>query len=132
MPSLVTVHHLSLSVSDLARSTAWYRDVLGFSVEAEFEGAGFRRTRLRHPTGSITLTLTCHERRSGDAFSELRTGLDHVAFAVGEAHEIDAWKQRFEELGVQHAEVGVRPRGGRAIALRDPDNIQLEVFASRR
>jgi catechol 2,3-dioxygenase-like lactoylglutathione lyase family enzyme len=40
---------LSFSVTDLERSMRWYGDVLGAVVEAEIQGDGFRRVRLRAP-----------------------------------------------------------------------------------
>jgi glyoxylase I family protein len=126
-------HHVSLTVTDLDKSTEWYGEALGFSHDADIEGDGFRRTRLHHPSGTITLTLTQHENGSGDRFDERRTGLDHVAFSVPNLKEVREFKRRFEEQGVPHSEIKlVRSEfgDGGMITLRDPDNIQLEVFAS--
>jgi glyoxylase I family protein len=129
VPTISGFNHVSFSVTDPARSSAWYQEVLGFAHHSDVEGRTFRRIRLRHPDSGITLTLTGHGQGSGDSFDELRTGLDHLAFSVGEG-EIDEWKRRFEALGVDHSEVRTPGNGGGAITLRDPDNIQLEVFAS--
>jgi glyoxylase I family protein len=120
-------HHVSLSVTDLARSTDWYRSVLGLQVVAEIEGAGFRRVRLRPADGAVTLTLTAHEDVSAEAFDERRPGLDHVAFQVGSG-DLPELKRRFEELGVDHSDVNESSSGIPMVTLRDPDNIQLEVF----
>ena len=129
MPSITGYHHLSLSVRDLATSIRWYGEVLGFQVDSEFEGPGFRRARLRGPEPDLTLTLTCHDHQSGDRFSELRTGMDHVAFLVSNIDDLHAWKQRFEDLGVEHSEIKPTARGtGALITVRDPDNVQIEVF----
>ena len=49
MPHIEGYHHLSLSVTDLAASTAWYGATLGLEVDAEIVGSGFRRVRLRAP-----------------------------------------------------------------------------------
>ena len=65
----------------------------------------------------------------GAPFSEHNSGLDHVAFQVGNG-EIETWKRRFEERGVEHSEIRPNDAGGGTIALRDPDRIQLEVFAA--
>ena len=127
MGAIAGYQHLSLSVTDLARSLAWYRDVLGFEVESEFDRTGFRRARLRSPNGGATLSLTNHEAGSGEPFDERRTGMDHVAFAVGTVADVEALRRRFEQLGVSHSEL--KGSGDTAmITLRDPDNIQLEVF----
>ena len=125
MAEIQGYQHLSLSVTDLMRSVDWYRSVLGLAVDAEIEGAGFRRTRLR---SGVTLTLTVHDQQSAEPFSERRAGLDHVAYRVGGVEEVQQLKRRFEELGVDHSEVKEPASGGAMITLRDPDNIQLEVF----
>lgn len=128
MPTISGFNHISLSVTDPERSAAWYEDVLGFTRHgAGGKAATFRRIRMFQPTSGVTLTLTGHDSGSGDAFSELRTGLDHLAFTIGDG-AIGEWKRRFEELGVKHSEIRVLGNGGGAITLRDPDNIQLEVF----
>jgi glyoxylase I family protein len=131
VPSIAGFSHLSLTVTDLDRSTEWYGDVLGFGVHSHVEGNGFRRNRLRHPDAQITLTLTDHDAGSDDPFDERRTGMDHVSFAVGSMEDLLQFKARFEEHGVHHSDV--KPTGsgaGGMIAFRDPDNIQLEVFAA--
>jgi glyoxylase I family protein len=128
MTEVLGYHHLSLSVTDLGKSTDWYQQVLGLEVAAEIEGEGFRRTRLRAPNSGVTLTLTRHDEQSGDSFSEHRTGMDHVALAVGGVAEVEGLKDRFAELGVQHSEVKASSGGTAMITLRDPDNIQIEVF----
>ncbi len=127
-PSITGFSHVSFSVVDRARSTAWYRDVLGFEVSSEVEGDGFLRTRLRRAGSGVTITLTEHENRSGDRFAEVRTGLDHLSLGVPGMADLQAWKRRFETQGVDHSEV--KPTGGGGmITFRDPDNIQLELFA---
>jgi glyoxylase I family protein len=131
LPTISGYSHLSFTVTDLHRSTEWYRDVLGFSLDSEVKGDGFRRNRLRHPDAGITLTLTEHDAGSGDRFDERRTGMDHVSFAVPNAEDLHRFKERFEEQGVDHSEVKPTASGaGGIITLRDPDNIQLEVFAA--
>lgn len=128
MSEIKGYHHLSLSVTDLSKSTEWYRAVLGFEIDAEIEGAGFRRTRLREPESGVTLTLTSHDDELAEVFSELRPGMDHVAFELASANDVDSLKGRFERLGVNHSEVKESATGSAMITLRDPDNIQLEVF----
>lgn len=128
MADVLGYHHLSLSVTDLARSTEWYQQVLGLDVAAEIEGEGFRRTRLRAAKSGVTLTLTRHDEQSGESFSERRAGMDHVAFQVGGVEEVRALKDRSAELGIDHSEVKATDGSTAMITLRDPDNIQIEVF----
>lgn len=133
MPAISAVHHLSLTVTDLAKSVAWYRDVLGFTIDAEIERETFRRTRLRHPDCELILTLTRHLASASERFDERHPGLDHVAFLVPGVAHLEAWKQRLEAHGVDHSEIkplGKDRSAGAMITLRDPDHIQLEVVAT--
>lgn len=116
-------------MTDLDRSVAWYRQVLGLELHSVVEAVGFRRTRLRSPGGGVVLTLTEHDERSRtEAFSERRVGMDHVAFRVAGVDDVHALRERFERLGVEHSEVKAMSLDTAMITLRDPDNIQLEVF----
>lgn len=130
MTEVLGYHHLSMSVTDLAKSTAWYEQVFGLEVVAEIQGDGFRRNRLRTAGGGVTLTLTAHDRELEGPFDERRPGMDHVAFRVGGVADVEALKQRFEQLGVEHSEVKSGQGGNALITLRDPDNIQIEVFGA--
>lgn len=129
-PALTGIHHITLNVHDPDLSEQWYHDVLGFSRTTEFNTPGFRRVIMRHPSG-LVLGLTRHHDPEADVrFSERRTGLDHLAIQVPGRGQLEAWHARFEDLGVTHSEIkpGALP-GSFLIAFRDPDDIQLEVFA---
>lgn len=128
MAPIIAVHHLSFTVTDLARSVDWYRRVLELVVDAEVKADTFLRTRLRHPESAIVLTLTQHDRGSGDAFDETRTGLDHVAFRVPSVADVESFQAHLAEQGVDHSPVK-RSDFLASVTLRDPDNIQLEVMA---
>ena len=140
MPSITGFHHASLTVSNRQRSLSWYQEVLGFERHSDVEGKTFRRTRMRHPDSGITVTLTQHEqgppsgsegrRGSAGRFDERRVGLDHLAFAVRDLDDLKAWKRRFEERGIDHSEIKETGPGSSMITLRDPDNIQLEIFST--
>jgi glyoxylase I family protein len=124
------IHHVALNVRDIEVSTRWYGEVLGFVPLFPYDTDDFERRLVRHPSG-VVLGLTKH--RHPDAatpFSERRTGLDHLAFAVDDRSVLDAWAQRLTDAGVEHSGVKVTPATGSAlVAFRDPDGIQLEVYA---
>jgi glyoxylase I family protein len=130
MPSITGFHHASFTVSDREKSVIWYQEVLGFERHSEVEAKTFRRTRMRHPDSGITVTLTQHEGGSHGQFDERHIGLDHLALAVRDLDDLKAWKRRFEERGVDHSEIKETGPGASMITLRDPDNIQLEVFST--
>lgn len=127
MTSIDRFDHLSLSVTDLARSTDWYSKVFGLAVVAAVEGSSFRRTRLRSETG-MTLALTAHQGQEGERFDERRPGMDHVAFRLASGSDLESIVAALEELGAAHS--GIQPLSGGVakLTLRDPDNIQLEVL----
>lgn len=129
MPTLAGIHHVGLSVTDIARSAAWYQEVLGFSKAAEVPDDGGRghKVVLRHPEGGFIVGLALHKSNAGKQFSEFGTGLDHLAFAVADRAELDAWSQRLDQLGVEHGEISRGPTGW-LFSFRDPDNIQLELY----
>ena len=63
-----------------------------------------------------------------ERFSELRVGLDHVAFGCADRAELERWARRLDELGVEHG--GIKDRSyGSGVSFRDPDGIALEFFA---
>src|SRR6476661_9441095 len=123
MTAITGLHHLSLTVRDIARSTAWYTQVLG--LEKTFEHAdraqGWAKVQLVHPVNQMRLSFTAHTANPGDPFNELHTGLDHVAFRVADRAELEAWVTRLDELGVEHSPVKTSVTG-HVITFRDPDN----------
>lgn len=126
--ALVGYDHLNLTVSDLAHSVAWYRDVFGFVAVRESERAEFARAVLLHHGSGTAIGLTRHHGAPPEAFSELRAGMDHVAFRLAEGADLETWKRHLEELSVVHSDPKAGA-AGRLITLRDPDNIQVEVYA---
>src|SRR5689334_18728814 len=78
---------ISLTVTDLRASAIWYRDVLGFLIEREFERGGVAfAVRLR--AGTVALLLTQDngargaDRAKGEGFSlqfTTRQNIDEIA-----------------------------------------------------
>ena len=128
MPEISGYHHLNLTVPDLEKSTDWYTTVLGFQKMRELNGDGWRKVLLMQPQSHLVFGLTAHEHGSPGRFEETRTGMDHIAFQVPNRAELDAWEARFEEAGVAHSPIKESAMGW-LIVFRDPDNIQLEVYA---
>jgi len=127
MTDILGFHHVNLSVRDLAKSLAWYTELLGFSVYKEMPDDGQRGAKvvMVHPGSKILLGLTSHSANAGETFDEHRTGMDHVAFAVPNRASLEAWMQRFSAAGVAHALSST----GSLVTFRDPDNIQLQVYS---
>ena len=131
MPEIHGVHHLALTVTDLPHSAAWYEDVLGLTKLTEFELPGEHphpTVLFLHPGSELLIGLHGHPSNEGDNFSEFRTGLDHVAFGVADRADLEVWRLRLEEKGVAHSPIADAPYGA-MLVFRDPDNIQLELYA---
>lgn len=118
-------HHVTLSVTDLARSRAFYEGLLGLTVDQDFPG---RKLRLRTADGSrLVLVPPLPGTPPGDRFSERRIGLDHLALGVTGRDELDRLLAVLRAAGVP-ADLHHDALGPALISFRDPDNIQLELF----
>ena len=132
------MHHIALTVSDLEASRSWYEQVFGlkYQMDAPHEG-GFAQL-LASETWDLVIVLHQHDAHDGKQFLESRTGLDHVGLGVPSRDDLVAWQAHLEDNGVVRAAAADRPLTQSAIAdepygavlvFRDPDNIQLELFA---
>ncbi len=131
--SIIRIHHLGLTVTDLEVSADWYSAVLGFVRSGEFtspDGAR-RKLFLRHDSLPVRLGLCQHTAASPGLFDETRPGLDHVAFAVHDVAELRDWEARLLAHGVHYtpAMPANTLEGSQVLVFRDPDNIQLELIA---
>ena len=120
MTAVRAISHVILFVSDLERSVAFYRDVLGIPHRftehgyAEFETEGTRfalyeRTRVRGLTG----------RMPADG------GGAEVVFEIDDA---DEWARRLPASGVEITRLPTdRPWGHRTLHLLDPDGHVVEL-----
>ncbi len=122
------IHHIRVTVTDVARSQRFYMQMLGFQVAREIPTGVLLRN------GSVVLGLgpafDPAAAPPDDRFSEYRVGLDHLCFGVGSHADLEAAVALFEREGVDHGEIkdiGI----AYVLAFRDPDNIQLELAAPR-
>ena len=134
--------HTGLTVSDLDRSIAFYRDVLGFQVSekttlegAQIEtlvgvpGAQIQIVHVQAPGHDIELLHYVKPDDRGQ--SDLRpcdTGASHIAFLVEDLDAVlGAIKDHgFEPMGPPQNPTSGRLKGGRVVYVRDPDNTTLE------
>ncbi len=127
MPSLERLDHLVLTVCDMERMVAFYRDVLGMGV-ARFEAAdGSTRTALTFGAQKINLHLAGSEFRPHAAAPG--PGTADLCFLTGDA--LADWQAQFAAQGVA-VEDGPVPRTGAtgpilSLYVRDPDGNLIEV-----
>ncbi len=136
MPIPISYSHVRLTVTDLARSRAFYDQVFGLPVALELPDGADQATREQldflfggviYRLGSALFGLR-PVAPAGDRFDEDRVGLDHLSFAVDSAEELAELARTLDGLGVPHG--GVKDIGmAHILEFRDPDNIALELFA---
>ena len=136
MAEINGIEHVNITVRDVRASSAWYSELLGLEKvwEEDSREHGWIKVGLYHPGSQMRLNFTQHRSGSGETFSELRTGLDHLAFRVPGGHVgLEAWRARLVERGVEHSPIKTSAIGdtvfGEVITLRDPDSVQLELYA---
>jgi glyoxylase I family protein len=123
------VHHVALRVTRLDRSIAFYQNLFGFQVVAALPDV----TLLSN--GTLILGLRDQtQAESGDRFDEFRVGLDHISFTVASREALERALQILDQRDVPHGEIEDLGSdfGLYVLALRDPDNIQLELTAAYR
>jgi catechol-2,3-dioxygenase len=116
------INHIVLFVADLARSIAFYEDVLEFErLPESFPGGAF----LRHPGSANDHDLGLFQARTPAAGPPGSVGLYHVAWEVDTLSELVAVRDR---LTAARALTGAGDHGStKALYARDPDGIEFEV-----
>jgi catechol-2,3-dioxygenase len=128
MPEVPIIAHVTLTVSDLSRSIPWYERVFDVKMTVDDSPGPFRRAVWL--VGGQTLVGLHEFPDPADdlPFDERRIGLDHLAFACARRGDLEAWKERPDDLGIAHGGI-VDADYGSGLSFRDPDNIALEFFA---
>jgi glyoxylase I family protein len=137
-PIRPSLHHIAITVTDLDASVAWYERVFGITFQMEIPHPGGTGKILADDGWQLFFALHRHDVNDGETFAETRTGLDHIGLQVPSRADLVVWQAHLEALGVREAEMANRPCTrspiedrpfGSILVFRDPDNIQLELFA---
>ncbi len=118
----------SFTVSDLEKSLAWYRDVLGFAVEERWEdqgklvGAGLRAGNVRFMVGQDDWKKG-RDRKKGEGFRLYCTT----------TQKVDALAKKIVARGGKlDQEPRNQPWGMRDFALTDPDGFKITIAEEKR
>jgi catechol 2,3-dioxygenase-like lactoylglutathione lyase family enzyme len=108
--------HIALRVSDLARSTAFYRDHLGGRIRSQSSNSTFL------DVGSQWVALFARGAVS-TGYDATQPGVDHIAFHSAQHRSLA------ERMGVlrDHGLDPVSPAGSNRVYFRDPDEIILQL-----
>lgn len=126
------VNHVVLSVSDLDRSTTFYRDVLGLDLVATLPAQEtWKEMRFFRAPGESTnhhdIAIIPNATLALPAWGQPSApGLFHVAFEVGTVDELERLATRLAEAGAQ-VEAIDQPMH-LSIYTRDPDGLAVEVI----
>lgn len=128
MTKILGVAEAVLYVSDLERAAQFYTEVLGLPVTAAFEDACFLQTGL--DSTIILFDVARLEERESVIPDHGAKGRGHVALAIP-ATEMDAWRQRLIDHGVEIEHEQDWSLGTHSIYFRDPDENSLELMDGR-
>ncbi len=124
--AITKIGHVVLNVSDLARSTKFYTDVLGFKISDIYEenmvpgGMVFLRFNADHH--GVALIGALPENKNNDE-------LHHMAFAVSTLDEVFRAREHLAKHNVPLVFEGRRRAGVQiAVEFRDPDGHMLEIY----
>ena len=118
------IGHLVLSVSDVEKSTVFYRDVVGFQVSKRFpDGSGTFLT-----CGVVHHNLALFKAPEGaETYKKGQIGLRHFAFKVKNYQALQEAHRRLVAAGTSIT--GTRDHGTtRSVYFLDPDGIEMELF----
>lgn len=113
---------VSLTVSDLQASIAWYRDVLGFAVERHFEREG-KAFATRLSAGPVLLLLT----QDNGARGAGRVKGEGLSLRFTTRQSVDAVADRMQRQGYPLESPPFDGFGMRAFRVRDPDGFLLVI-----
>ncbi|MFO1541115.1 MAG: VOC family protein [Chloroflexota bacterium] len=142
----VAFGHAGLQVADLARSVAYYRDVIGLRLLEEgtrddaylrtvtgYPGVTLAIAVLAEPASGMLLELLEYRGTDGVPVdpATANSGTAHVCFQVD---DVDAIHARALAAGYRAVNPPVTPTagrwtGGRSVYLIDPDGIRVELVA---
>jgi quercetin dioxygenase-like cupin family protein/catechol 2,3-dioxygenase-like lactoylglutathione lyase family enzyme len=118
-PTLGAINHIALNVTDLERSERWYSnafDLMRLDGHVASDGTG--HVTLLSQTGGWILALA----------SAASPGVEHVAMTCAGRDQLVSWRQQLSDRGVGVGTITDAPYGS-GFVVRDPDGIDLELFA---
>jgi len=130
--------HVRLTVTDIARSKAFYDLVFGWPVAIDASGSvdepGVKDSPEIFYGGCVYQTpqgaLFGLRPVGSTSFDPEHTGLDHISFAVASRAELVRARTALADAGIEHGEILDLADAGLAIlSFQDPDDINVELTA---
>jgi len=115
----------SFTVADIGRSLTWYRNVLGFEIDREFERDG-RLFAVSLRADKVRLLLTQDDGAKGE-----RTKGEGFSLQFTTAQDIDGLAVLARQAGAVLDTEPADAWGARVFRLRDPDGFRLVISSLR-
>jgi catechol 2,3-dioxygenase-like lactoylglutathione lyase family enzyme len=138
---LISVNHTAISVADMERSLAFYRDLLGMKVAMDVEGTseklgvivglpGARARIVMLELDNQRIELFQYRTPVGkpmpEGMAQCDNGLTHIAFNVT---DLDGIYEGLKEKGVRfYSEPQVLRGEMKVVYFKDPDGVTLEFM----
>jgi catechol 2,3-dioxygenase len=120
------IGHVHLKVADIPRALGFWRDVLGFEVTQQRDGAAFLSAGGYHHH----IALNTWESKGGSPPAPGTTGLYHVAILYPDRTQLADALRRIVRAGIKID--GASDHGvSEAIYLRDPDGNGVELYRDK-
>ena len=117
----------SLSVKDVEKSVAWYRDVIGFTVDQQYEREG-KLMAVSLKAGDVHILVG----RDDGAKGWDRLKGEGMSLQITTTQDIDEIAQRIKSVGAMlETEPTTTPWGARTFRLKDPDGFKLVISSVR-
>jgi glyoxalase family protein len=121
------IHHITLLVTNLDRSLAFYRNVLGMRLIEQTVNDDDRNARhFIFGDADGQPMVTCLEYPDLDEGRVGRGSTHHFALGVESQEELAAWRSYLTDKGIPTTDVLDRT-GAKSIYLRDPDGHLVEI-----
>ena len=117
----------SLTVRDLARSVAWYTDVLGFAVDRKYERDS-KMIAVSLKAAAVRILLTQDDGAKGLD----RSKGEGMSLQITTHQSADALAAAIKRQGaVLDTEPVTMPHGARIFRLRDPDGFRFTISSTQ-
>ena len=118
---------VSLTVKDLQKSLAWYRDVFGFTVDQQHEREG-KVLAISMKAGGVRILINQDDGKKGAD----RVKGEGFSMMITTSQDVDQIAKRIKERGgVLDLEPTDMPWGARVFRLRDPDGFRFAISSER-
>ncbi len=126
LSGLMGMRHVALNVTDIERSKAFYREVLGLEVVWQPDPGNVYLS-----SGSDNLAL--HQLPDGQAPASVASSLDHLGFIVSDMDRVRELEDEFRARDVAILKPFERHRDGSAsFYCADPDGVVIQMLYEPR